>query len=675
MPDRLSVGIGDFGIIHHTRNTVRVFNSVSGVQIVHSTFQRSISVAARSQIPRGVQVHFCQHNIAEDTIILHLVGIGVHGVGIFVVGNARRVCGVGLICLAVAKSDGDHTLAGVDERAAAVGRSNVGVIIGVAQPNRLTVQRFCDFKGIRPLAENGTGGTGFGDIRPIAVITAGRAALHNDELALVALSIVKIVRAVGVSAVVDDLVSSICLAFNLVLVIPASRNIPLLYGVPLKNLEFGVTLDLLFGFAVDFVDGDFYRPFIVLHFIVIGTISRNGNSLVAAQRTGRGIKAMRDGDFIVCKGDIRKLRPRRGNGGVHHALRLVLQLSDGCVLGCLGSGVRLCLAGVRSLLPAERAGAGFGHLVVNRPCGRTVAAVEVKVVIRRVTACSNGLRCGRGHLPAAAVHAAACPAGRDGNDCAVHLFQRVQLNLVGVDSECQIKAAAGSLGGSRPRSRIILRLRNTRHIRDLSAARNFFTDQRHNLPRIPCGRVIDVGVVAVFPGLRICTVYQFFCSSNIGLRRVAVGIVFHDPLLGFIVKTAKDVRLFFAAFRIIFKACHNRTVIQHIQTQLAKTAPDVDLICIVVAGGILAGFKAGHMREAVGGAALGLAVQAVAAAVGFLTVEPNQPCAALFGNTGDFAGGIRRSRPCSIGGNAVIAGVGIHLCGCSILADLYMDRF
>ena len=81
------------------------------------------------------------------------------------------------------------------------------------------------------------------------------------------------------------------------------------------------------------------------------------------------------------------------------------------------------------------------------------------------------------------------------------------------------------------------------------------------------------------------------------------------------------------------------------------------------------------MREAVGGAALGLAVQAVAAAVGFLTVEPNEPCAALLGNTGDFAGGIRRSRSCSIGGNAVIAGVGIHLCGCGILADLYMDSF
>ena len=132
MPDRLSVGIGDFGVIHHTRNTIRMFNGVSGVQIVHRPLQRGISVAARSQIPRGVQVYFCQQNIAEDTVILHLVGIGVHGVGIFVVGNARGVCGVGLICLAAAKGDGDHTLAGVDKRAAAVGRADVSVIIGVA---------------------------------------------------------------------------------------------------------------------------------------------------------------------------------------------------------------------------------------------------------------------------------------------------------------------------------------------------------------------------------------------------------------------------------------------------------------------------------------------------------------------------------------------------------------
>ena len=114
MPDRLSVGIGDFGLIYDTRNAVRVFNRVSVLQIVHSNFQRSISVAARRQIPRGVLVHFRQQNIAEDTVVLHLVGIGVHGVGIFVVGNAGGVWGGGLICIAAAKGDSNDAHTGVD---------------------------------------------------------------------------------------------------------------------------------------------------------------------------------------------------------------------------------------------------------------------------------------------------------------------------------------------------------------------------------------------------------------------------------------------------------------------------------------------------------------------------------------------------------------------------------
>ena len=499
MPDRLSVGIGDFAVVHNDGHAVRLRDILSGVQIVHSTFQRSISVAARSQIPRGVQIHFRQQNIAENTVVLHLVGIGVHGVGIFVVGDSGGICGVGLICIADAKGDSNDALAGVDECAAAVGRADVSVIIGVAQPNRLTVLRFRDFKGIRPLAQHRACRAGSVHIRPITVVPAGCAALHDDELALIALGVINIVRTIGIIAMVDDLISAATLAFNFVLVISACRDIALPNHIPLKNLKLGVVLDALLGFAVDFVDADLYRPFIVLHFIVIGTISRNSNSLVAAQRTGCRIKAVRNGDFIVCKGDIRKLRPRCGDGSIHHALRFVLQLPDSRILGNFGSGIRFGLAGERTLLPAERTGAGLGHLVVNRPCGRTIAAVEVKTVILCVTACGNGLCPGRGHLPTAAVHAAAGPAGRDGNDRAVHLFQRVQLNLVGVDSECQIKAAVGSLGGSCPCSGIVLRFRNTRHIRDLSAARNFFTDQCHNLPRIPCGRVIDVGVVAVFP--------------------------------------------------------------------------------------------------------------------------------------------------------------------------------
>ena len=86
---------------------------------------------------------------------------------------------------------------------------------------------------------------------------------------------------------VDDLVGAIRLALDFVPVVPACRNIALLDGIPLENLKLSITLNALLGFTVDFVDADLYRPFIVLHFIVIGTISRNSNSLVAAQRTGR----------------------------------------------------------------------------------------------------------------------------------------------------------------------------------------------------------------------------------------------------------------------------------------------------------------------------------------------------------------------------------------------------
>ena len=95
-----------------------------------------------------------------------------------------------------------------------------------------------------------------------------------------------------------------------------------------------------------------YRP------VVFKDMS-NGDALVAAQRTGRGIKAVRDGDLVIAECNIGKLRPRRGNSSIHHALRFVLQLPDGCILGSFGSGVCFGLAGERSFLPAERTGAGL----------------------------------------------------------------------------------------------------------------------------------------------------------------------------------------------------------------------------------------------------------------------------------------------------------------------------
>ena len=39
----------------------------------------------------------------------------IHILGIFVVGNAGGICGIGLICIAAAKGDSNDALAGVDK--------------------------------------------------------------------------------------------------------------------------------------------------------------------------------------------------------------------------------------------------------------------------------------------------------------------------------------------------------------------------------------------------------------------------------------------------------------------------------------------------------------------------------------------------------------------------------
>ena len=275
-------------------------------------------------------------------------------------------------------------------------------------------------------------------------------AFHADELTLVSLGVIDIVRTVGIIAVVDDFVSSICLALNLVLVVPTIGDVALPDGIPLENLKLGIALDALLGFAVDFVNTDFDRPLIVFHLVIVRAVGRNSNRLVAAQSTRRGIEAVRNGDFIVAKRNICKLCPRRGDGSIYHTLCFVFQLVDGCIFGSLGSGIRFSLAGERSFLPAECACAGLGHLIMYCPCGRTIAAIQMVVVVLRVTAGGNGLRSGRSHLPTTAVHTAAGLAWSDGNDCTIHFLQRIQLILIGVDGERQIKAASGALCRSGP---------------------------------------------------------------------------------------------------------------------------------------------------------------------------------------------------------------------------------
>lgn len=182
----------------------------------------------------------------------------MHCVGIFIIGDAGRVGGVSLVGLAVTKGNRDYTLAGVNEGAAIIGCANVGVVVGIAQPDGLAVQIFRDLDGIGPLAENRTSGSRIGYICPIAIVPAGSTALDNHKAALVALGKVHIIRAVCIVTVVDDLVGAICLTLDFILVIPTCRDIPLQNRVPLENGKLGISANPLFGLAVDLVDGNFH---------------------------------------------------------------------------------------------------------------------------------------------------------------------------------------------------------------------------------------------------------------------------------------------------------------------------------------------------------------------------------------------------------------------------------
>ena len=389
---------------------------------------------------------------------------------------------------------------------------------------------------------------------------------------------------------------------------------------------------------------------------------------MAAQRTRRGVKAVRDGDLVIRKRNVRQLGTSSVDGVVDHVLRLVFQLVDSCIFCGFCGGIGFGLAGIGAFLTAERGGAGLGDLVVDGPLCRAIAAVQVVVVVLGVAVGGNGLRSGRTHLPAAAVYAAAGLAGCYRDDRAVHLFLGLQLVLVGVHGVGQIQAAAGGLGRGAPLGREIFRLRGIRDVGAFDLAGDLLADQRNDLPRIACGRVINVGVIAIVRSLCGNAAGDFFGGGNVGLGGVTVGVVLDDPLLGIIVDFVDKVWLF------AVRAHNDRLILQHVKAQLAQTAPNIDLVGIVVAGSILAGFKPGHMGKIVGRAAIGLAVQAVAATVCLDAVEPHQPGAALFGNAGDFAGGKRRVRGGGVGGDACIR-VRIQLGGRGIFLNLHVNRF
>ena len=136
---------------------------------------------------------------------------------------------------------------------------------------------------------------------------------------------------------------------------------------------------------------------------------------------------------------------------------------------------------------------------------------------------------------------------------------------------------------------------------------------------------------------------------------------------------------------------------QQAERQLVEPAPDIDLVGIVAARGILAGFQLGHIGKRICGTAIGLAAEPVRTAVCFDSIEPNEPSAALERDGGDLASRERGCRFGRIGADAALCrsdgacGVavthldfqalaqlrpvrgGIHKFGSEILCSLHID--
>ena len=282
---------------------------------------------------------------------------------------------------------------------------------------------------------------------------------------------------------------------------------------------------------------------------------------------------------------------------------------------------------------------------MHRPAGRCCTAVILVIVVVGVAACGDSLHTGRGNAPAAAINRAGFGDRLDFNRGTVHLFQRFQLDLICGDTIGQIHGAAGGLCRGFPIGIILLydRLRLFRFI-----LTDFRTNQGNGLPTA-ARRGINVGVVAAGLCIGNSAVQQGLRGFQIDFCSSARGIVFNQPQLGIVVNRAAEIqkRDFFSIF--CGKNCGR--IGQQVHRKLIQTAPDAVLVAVVVTGNALICADQRSVRISVRRTAFGLAVGTVGAAVGFLAIEPDQPCAVDLLDLGDFAAGNGRRGAFGVGGN------------------------
>ena len=526
VPDGITIGIHDFGIIHNAGHTIRVGNVLGSVEVVHGTVQRGVAVIFN--VLCSIQVHLGNADFTQGTVVFHYAVRGGGGIAVLV-GRFAAVVGAvsaGRVLVHIGNRDsGFHTAAGHQLGAALAGCQNVGVVVGIVQPKHCIVVGFGDFNVIGTLTQGRSCRAGVVNVRPVAKISGRGFGFHKDKLALIALGVIqRVAHGIrgGIGGAVDDRVAAITLALYTVGVVATGCKKLITYAVPLINFITGIGGNRVVCFAVGFSDIDLQAPFCIAHQVLVVGVCGYCQGLVAAVAVPILFKAVGYRDFFISELQAAQLGFCAVDCCVHGILRFCLQFRNGGVAGTVGGRISSLLRGERTNLSIASARC-FGNGIVQTPACACITTVFLVVVIGGMTAGGHSLLSGRADRPAAALDAAGFGCRFDFNRCTVHFFQRGSLNLVGAHTVGKIKTAAGGLGGCLPAG--IVFLHNRFRLRFLLT--DFRTNQGNGLP--PCATgIIDVGVVTAGGSVGFHTVQQLVGRGKINFRGGAFGKVFDN---------------------------------------------------------------------------------------------------------------------------------------------------
>ena len=282
---------------------------------------------------------------------------------------------------------------------------------------------------------------------------------------------------------------------------------------------------------------------------------------------------------------------------------------------------------------------------MQRPTCRCNTAIVLKIVIVGVARSGDALFiCGR-NIPCAAVNSTAFGDGFNLDGRVVHLFIGFELHLVGDDAVVKIKAAACGLRRGFPVG--VNFLHDRFGVRFIIG--DFGANHSHSLPA-RAARLIDIGVVATGGCVGVCALKQRLRGPHKNFGGSAVGIILDNLHLRICIDRAAEIQQ-----TRRFCGERNRRELLHTERELGQTAPNSELVAVVVAGYILVCANHRSIHVSVQRAVLGLTVCAGGAAVRLVTIEPNQPSAVDFGDLGDFAACYVGDRALAVGSNTGIS--------------------